>query len=464
MTTAGTSSGRLVALPIAHRGVAREVVRPLALAARAGCVVSFLALAVACSPYSSSQPSVGAAAVSSSIDAPWALSVAPASLPTAVDSGEPQLTVSTRGVLASWVEAKPTGFVLRYAERTDGAWGAARTASSGSDWFLSWADVPSVLRLRDGSLVAQWLENVDASIEAYDVKLSVSKNDGASWSAAVSPHRDGTRTQHGFVSLFEWPDGPTVAPRGLGLVWLDGRDQELSTDSSGGSMTLMSGTLSPQLTGSAEQPVNTRVCECCPTSVAVSADGVIAAFRDRSVEEVRDIYVSRFSSGAWGEPVLVHADNWKIDACPVNGPAISVAGRRAAVAWFSAPGDKGHAYVAFSEDAGRTWGYPRRVDSETALGHVDVELLDDGSAAVSWVEFADGRGRFAVRRINPEGTRSQIVWVGGDGAARVSGNPRMARNGSELVFVWAESGGGKADALARLRTQVMGAIARIPHE
>ena len=33
------------------------------------------------------------------------------------------------------------------------------------------------------------------------------------------PHHDKTRTQHGFVSMFEMPAG------GLGLVWLDGRNQ-----------------------------------------------------------------------------------------------------------------------------------------------------------------------------------------------------------------------------------------------
>jgi len=33
------------------------------------------------------------------------------------------------------------------------------------------------------------------------------------------PHHDWTQTQHGFASLFELPGN------GLGLVWLDGRQQ-----------------------------------------------------------------------------------------------------------------------------------------------------------------------------------------------------------------------------------------------
>ena len=32
----------------------------------------------------------------------------------------------------------------------------------------------------------------------------------------------------------------------------------------------------------AESVVDTRVCECCPTAAAVTAEGVITAYRDRS--------------------------------------------------------------------------------------------------------------------------------------------------------------------------------------
>jgi hypothetical protein len=425
-------------------------------AARLACLALTLAVSPACSR-SEAPPS--ATTPAKTPDTPWALAVTSAALPAGDDSSEPQLTVSAHGVLASWVELRGTGAVLRYAGRTGGAWTPARTAASGSDWFLSWADVPSVLRLRDGTLVAQWLENVDPLIEAYDVKLATSTDNGRSWSKAVSPHQDGTRTQHGFVSLFEWPDaGAGAGPRGLGLVWLDGRDQELNTtDPAGGSMALLSATLSPALARGAERPVNLRVCECCPTSVAVSADGVIAAFRDRSATDVRDIHVSRFEGGAWGSPVSVHDDHWQIDACPVNGPSISALGRRVAVAWFTAPSEQGHVYVAFSNDAGRTWGDPVRVDTDTSLGHVDVELLDDGSAAVSWIEFSGDRSRFAVRRVDPAGTRSMAVMVDAGGEARVSGYPRMARMGDELVFAWTESTG-TADATQHVK----GAVARIP--
>ena len=68
--------------------------------------------------------------------------------------------------------------------------------------------------------------------------------------------------------------------------------------------------------------------------------------------------------------------------------------------------DEGKAFVAFSHDAGRTFGPPVRVDDESAIGHVGVELLKDGSAAVSWIEFANERQQFKVRRVDADGART----------------------------------------------------------
>src|SRR5690606_40682603 len=63
-------------------------------------------------------------------------------------------------------------------------------------------------------------------------------------------------------------------------------------------------------------------------------------YRDRTVDEIRDIHVARLEDGAWRTLPAVHADNWKIAGCPVNGPAIAATGNDAVVAWFSAANDR----------------------------------------------------------------------------------------------------------------------------
>jgi hypothetical protein len=118
----------------------------------------------------------------------------------------------------------------------------------------------------------------------------------------------------------------------------------------------------------ADVAIDTKVCDCCTTSIATTPEGPIVAFRNRTDTEVRDIHISRFVAGKWTEGTVVHNDGWTIHACPVNGPAVSAHGRDVAVAWFTVKGDEGHAFVAFSADAGRTFGQPIRLDDATSLG------------------------------------------------------------------------------------------------
>jgi hypothetical protein len=110
--------------------------------------------------------------------AEWTVTVQRVESPAGANSSEPQTAVSERGVLLSWIERVGTTTYLKFAERTASGWTAPVTAASGADWFLSYADVPSVQRMADGTLVAQWLQTTDERIEAYDLRLSYSKDNG----------------------------------------------------------------------------------------------------------------------------------------------------------------------------------------------------------------------------------------------------------------------------------------------
>ena len=361
----------------------------------------------------------------------WPLELQSIPSPAAGESGQPQLTTSSRGVLLSWVERKGAHAALRFAERTPTGWSEPRTAASGDNWFVNWADVPSVLRLEDGTLVAQWLQKSGAGTYAYDVRLSYSKDDGRTWASSFSPHNDGTQTEHGFVSLIQMPKA------GLGLIWLDGRAMKGGHEGHGsGAMSVRFAEYGRDWKQAIDVPIDLRVCECCPTTAAVTSEGVIAAFRNRNDEEVRDIFVSRLEAGKWTEPVAVSNDGWKIPACPVNGPVLTARGRSVAAAWFTTKNDQPQAYAAFSTDAGRTFGAPIRLDDGVSMGRVDIELLADGSAAALYIEHAQKRTQVKIRRITPSGERSSAIVVAEIEGSRASGYPRLAVHGNELVFAW----------------------------
>ena len=119
--------------------------------------------------------------------AEWTLDIRPLALPAGANSSEPQFTTSDRGVLLSWIEQAGSTSVLKFAERTSSGWTQPVTVASGEDWFLSYADMPSVLRLSNGTLVAQWLEKTDELMEAYDLHLSYSTDEGKTWAPSFVP-------------------------------------------------------------------------------------------------------------------------------------------------------------------------------------------------------------------------------------------------------------------------------------
>src|SRR5262245_9503654 len=104
------------------------------------------------------------------IPGPASPSVVLLATPASPDSGQPQLSAPDRGVILSWVERSGPTSTLKFSERTTGGWSAARSVASGTDWFVNWADVPSVIRLANGDLVAHWLQKRGADSNAYHVR------------------------------------------------------------------------------------------------------------------------------------------------------------------------------------------------------------------------------------------------------------------------------------------------------
>jgi len=354
--------------------------------------------------------------------------------PAAKGSLAPNLTVGPAGgVYLTWIESQGGGgHALRFARRSDADWSAPRTIAKGDDWFVNWADFPSLAVMPNGELAAHWLQKSGEGTYAYDVTIARSTDAGETWGQPLTPHRDGTQTEHGFVSLLGRPDGSLTA------IWLDGREMK-SGSGDHGNMTLRHARIGRDGALSAEAVLDPRVCECCQTSAAQTSDGPIVAYRNRSATEVRDIQVVRWRDGSWSKPRPVCADEWKIAGCPVNGPSLAAAGQSVVVAWFTASNDKARVNVAFSSDAGETFDKAVRIDHGSPIGRATVLLLDDGSALVAWLERVGRGGELRVRRVRA-GNPGESLTVAPMASARRSGFPRMVVSGDQVVFAWTADG------------------------
>jgi hypothetical protein len=355
--------------------------------------------------------------------------------PAGTGSGQPNLALSPDGrVYLSWIERLGEGrFSLRFATLEKDGWSTPRVIAEGSNWFINWADFPSMAALPDGSLAAHWLVKSGHGTYEYDVTISRSFDGGKTWGNPFIPHRDGAKAEHGFVSLFAAKDGSLAA------VWLDGREMKSAEGGhSHGNMTLRYVKVKRDGALVDEAALDMRVCECCQTSAAMTADGPVVVYRDRSEaeDEIRDISVVRLKGNKWSAPRPVFQDGWRLNGCPVNGPAVAAAGRRVAVAWFTGADKTSRVKLAFSDDAGESFGQPVAVDDGNPAGRVDVLLLDDGGAMVCWLEKLPEGGAVRVRRVRPDGKLDEAVTVAPSGTARSNGFPQMTRSGGEIIFAW----------------------------
>jgi len=354
--------------------------------------------------------------------------------PAPTGSAGVNLFAGRQKLYLSWLaKTDETHHALQLTVLDEDKWSGVRTIAEGERFFANWADFPSVVELADRSCAAHWLRQRGTGRYACDVMVARSR-DGIVWESAISPHRDGTETEHGFVSMI-----PTGASS-LGLVWLDGRafvgkeEHDPSAE-----MHLMWSEVSSVGLG-AETLLDGRVCDCCQTAAVATSRGVLVAYRDRSENEVRDIFLVRREASGWTKPYVLARDGWQIPGCPVNGPSLDSNGNRVVAAWFSMQNDQAVVRVAFSQDGGATFSDPRRIDEGQALGRVDVVLLPSGEAVVVWMETTKtGEASILARRVGESGTEASFQ-VAASSANRSSGFPRVARMRDALYFAWTDAG------------------------
>ena len=366
--------------------------------------------------------------------------------PTPAGSAEPNLTVDEAGrVYLSWIERSSDSLAtLRLAVLDGEQWSEARTIAADRNLLVNWADFPSVRALPDGGVAAHWMVRSGTVGFTYDFLVAQSSDQGRTWTTPVKPHRDGVAAEHGFTALYPAAGG------GVGAVWLDGRKYASKEPGAVHEMMLAHTTVAKDGTLGPEDILDSRICDCCQTSLAIASSGPVVVYRDRSETEVRDIAIIRRVDGAWQAPALVHADGWTIKACPVNGPAVAAIGERVAVAWFTGARDTARVLVAFSSDAGATFAAPTRVDAGNPAGRVDVELDRTGTAIVSWIERGNGdTARVQVRRVRPDGSADAPITVAMASASRAAGFPRMALRGDDLFLAWTVPGKPSAIRMAR---------------
>ena len=365
----------------------------------------------------------------------------------------PQATrLSSGRLLVSWQRRLETGgYSFEMAVGNGSQWSDVRTITSGKNLSMFTADLPAVVELPNGNLLAYWelREATEDDPYATRIQTAISTDEGKTWGPALTPYDESLAGQHSFISSFSDHDG-------LGLLWLDAAEQSklrmAASKEKGHAKSLEMGSIGLRYAAlnsrgeiSRESIVDAITCECCPTSATITDRGPVVVYRGRqetsgtkpsevdpSRPTVRDIHISRLEGDHWTQPRLVHADNWVINGCPDNGPAVDASGSNVVVAWWTQSNQQPKVQVAFSDDAGDNFGQPIRVDAGSGEGQVTVVLLPDHrSAIVGWLE----KGMTWAKYVRDTGETSSAVSLGL--APRHSRLPRWIANGDgSVIAVW----------------------------
>jgi len=347
----------------------------------------------------------------------------------------PFLSTDASGTtLLSYVVATDSTAALYVTSMAGKGWSAPLKVAEGDDWFVNWADFPSVISWGDGKMAAHWLEKNWPEGTNYRVRISRSQDYGATWGAPVTLHSDTLPREHGFVSLVPFPSGRMFAS------WLDGRQypeaSEHSSHDLANEMMLMGGYVAVDGHVEGEEVLDSRVCDCCQTSSVLSDHGLITFYRDRSEEEIRDVTEVRWTEEGWTAPSVLGQDEWQIQACPVNGPQSDAIDEQVVVVWFTAADEEPKVQMSISGDAGEHPSIPIKVSHKSTIGRADVKLINKDYVAVSWIELVEDKGVLKVAVFTVDGQRREEWDVTEISTERKTGFPQLTSNGTQLILAW----------------------------
>jgi hypothetical protein len=207
------------------------------------------------------------------------------------------------------------------------------------------------------------------------------------------------------------------------------------------------GSAAPVENAGAGRAIAAGVCYCCKTAVVTGAGGtVFAAWRHVYPGNIRDIAftVSRDGGRTFAEPIRVSDDQWVLDGCPENGPAMALDGReRIHIVWLtlvSVTSDVEPALALFyaTSSDGRTFSPRRRLPTEGVPKHAQIVSANDGSLTVVWEEQAGGKRHVVVgRQRGGEAFTRQVV--SGAGSAVY---PVVALAADSAVVAWTREANG----------------------
>lgn len=267
----------------------------------------------------------------------------------------PTLTKNNKGeVVLYWTEKNPQNIMsLCYATSKDGKnYGEKKTIFADEAMGSSRLMRPRLLFKKNGDMVAVFSYRTSGAVPAKvaspaaskneaqqapaapqarpkrssEIRFTVSKDDGNTWSSPTSVDTDTTKLTRGFF------DAVVLANDEIAVAYL--KDVKGSTKHEERDLRMA---ITKKGVFQAEKLIDPVVCDCCNISLMLDNKGALNVFYRDNNDNIRDIarLVSVDNGSTFSDSKILHKDNWEINGCPHAG-ATSVSTKNGAlITWFS---------------------------------------------------------------------------------------------------------------------------------
>lgn len=345
---------------------------------------------------------------------------------------------------AWWGNAPGAADNLKITALEDGKWSAPTTITG----MAGIADA-QIVPFGNDRLAAMWMTGKPAASgegEVHDLYLASSDSSGKQWGKPLRINQEAVSSMKESPAIAALADGTLMA------AWIDMRDLKMIPPKKPGEEMGMEGftslyaaRVSPDTAKSNEILVDKEFCECCGPAVTSDGNDGLLTYRDLQADNIRDPALVRVSQNTALQPAIIHADHWKIDACPSKGPAIARHENTIGVAWLTSVNDKLVIRTAFSDDKGGNFAKPIDLELDAASSVSGIIMESPNSALVAWTSTGSKGEMLKLARVFADGRieRRTTVHALDNGGAYKWPGPRMVKADGAALFAWNDEQGKK---------------------
>jgi hypothetical protein len=196
--------------------------------------------------------------------------------------------------------------------------------------------------------------------------------------------------------------------------------------------------------GASSHAITGGVCYCCKTAIVAGTESgdIYLAWRHVYPKNIRDIAFTESHDGGrtFTAPTRISEDQWQIEGCPEDGPALAVDARRQIhVVWPTLVQDGNNPpsigiFCAFS-GPDRHFSQRQRIPTEGVPHHPQIAVTRD-AIYLSWDELKNGARQVAVAH-RPLTAVATAVWSRDVVSGGLAGTyPSLVASDAGVIVAW----------------------------